>query len=52
MQPLTADLLAPLRGDRALPEEKRCTLDRLYQPQHICDGLDALLQAVGRKIAA
>ena len=48
--PLTAGLLAPFRGDRALPEEKRCTLDRLYQ--HICDGLDALLQAVGLKIAA
>jgi hypothetical protein len=37
-------------GDRALPEEKRCTLDRLYQD--ICDGLDALLRAVGLKIAA
>jgi hypothetical protein len=48
--PLTAGLLAPFRGDRALTEEKRCTLDRLYQ--QICDGLDALLQAVGLKIAA
>jgi hypothetical protein len=48
--PLTAGLLAPFRGDRALPEEKRCTLDRLYQ--NICDGLDALLRAVGLKIAA
>jgi hypothetical protein len=48
--PLTAGLLAPFRGDRALPEEKRCTLDRLYQ--HICDGLDALFRAVGLKVAA
>jgi hypothetical protein len=48
--PLTAGLLAPLRGDRTLPEEKRCTLDRLYQ--HICDGVAALFQAVGLRIAA
>lgn len=48
--PLTAGLLAPVRGDRILPEEKRCTLDRLYQ--HICDGLDALFQAVGLRVAA
>jgi len=48
--PLTAGLLAPSRGDRALAEEKRCTLDRLYQ--HVCDDLDALLRAVGLKIAA
>jgi hypothetical protein len=47
--PLTAGLLAPFRGDRALAEEKRCTLDRLYQ--HVCDDLDALLRAVGLKIA-
>jgi hypothetical protein len=48
--PLTAGLLTPFRGDRALAEEKRCTLDRLYQ--HVCDDLDALLRAVGLKIAA
>jgi hypothetical protein len=48
--PLTAGLLAPFRGDRVLAEEKRCTLDRLYQ--HVCDDLDALLRAVGLKIAA
>ena len=48
--PLTAGLLAPFRGDRILAEEKRCTLDRLYQ--HVCDDLDALLRAVGLKIAA
>jgi len=48
--PLTAGLLAPCCGDRALAEEKRCTLDRLYQ--HVCDGLDALFRAVGLKIAA
>ena len=48
--PLTAGLLAPFRGDRMLPEEKRCELDRLYQ--HVCDDLSALLRAVGLKIAA
>jgi len=48
--PLTAGLLAPFRGDRDLPDEKRCTLDRLYQ--RICDDLDALLRAVGLKVAA
>lgn len=48
--PLTAGLLAPFRGDRLLPEEKRCELDRLYQ--RICDDLDALLRAVGLKVAA
>jgi hypothetical protein len=48
--PLTAGLLAPFRGDRLLADEKRCALDRLYQ--HICDDLDALLRAVGLKIAA
>jgi len=31
-------------------EEKRCELDRLYQ--RICDGLDALLRAVGLRVAA
>ena len=48
--PLTAGLLAPLRADRILAEEKRCQLDRLYQ--RICDNLDALLQEAGLKIAA
>lgn len=48
--PLTAGLLSPFRGDHILAEEKRCQLDRLYQ--HICDGLDALLRAVGIKTAA
>jgi len=48
--PLTAGLLAPCRGDGLLREEKRCELDRLYQ--RICDHLDALLRAVGFKIAA
>jgi len=48
--PLTAGLLAPFHGDRMLPEEKRCELDRLYQ--RICADLDALLRAVGLKIAA
>ena len=48
--PLTAGLLAPFRDDQILAEEKRCQLDRLYQ--RICDNLDALLRAVGLKIAA
>ncbi|MGO9259687.1 MAG: hypothetical protein ACLQU1_25745 [Bryobacteraceae bacterium] len=48
--PLTAGLVAPFRGDRGLAEEKLCELDRLYQ--HICDDLDALLRAVGLKLAA
>ena len=48
--PLTAGLLAPFRGDRLLAEEKRCALDRLYQ--RICDDLDALVRAVGLKVAA
>ena len=48
--PLVAGLLAPFRGDRALPDAKRCTLDRLYQ--RIGDDLDALLKAVGLKVAA
>ena len=48
--PLTAGLLAPFRGDRALAEEKRCELDRLYQC--VSTDLDALLHAVGLKIAA
>jgi hypothetical protein len=48
--PLTAGLLAPFRGDRILAEERRCQLDRLYQS--ISDDLDALLRAVGLKIAA
>jgi hypothetical protein len=48
--PLTAGLLAPFRGDRILVEEKRCQLDHLYQ--RISDNLDAILQAVGLKVAA
>jgi hypothetical protein len=48
--PLTAGLLKPFRGDRVLVEEKRCELDRLYQ--RICDDLDALLRAVGLRVAA
>jgi hypothetical protein len=48
--PLTAGLLAPFRGDRTLAEAKRCELDRLYQ--HITDDLDALLRAIGLKVAA
>jgi hypothetical protein len=48
--PLTAGLFAPFRGDRILAEDKRCQLDRLYQS--VCTDLDALLRAVGLKIAA
>jgi len=48
--PLTAGLIAPFRGDHILVEEKRCQLDRLYQ--RVTDDLDALLTAVGLKIAA
>jgi hypothetical protein len=48
--PLTAGLLAPFRGDRALSDDRRCALDRLYQ--RISDDLDALLKAVGLKVAA
>jgi hypothetical protein len=48
--PLTAGLLQPFRRDRLLVDEKRCELDRLYQ--RVCDDLDALLRAVGLKIAS
>ena len=48
--PLAAGLLKPLPGDRKLAEEKRCTLDNLYQ--RIVDDLDELLRAVGLKTAA
>jgi len=48
--PLTVGLLKPFSGDRKLAEEKRCTLDRLYQ--RIVDDLDELLCAVGLKTAA
>ena len=48
--PLTAGLLAPFRGDQALSDQKRCALDRLYQ--RVSHDLDALLEAVGLKVAA
>jgi hypothetical protein len=48
--PLTAGLLAPFRSDRALAEERRCALDRLYQ--RVSDDLDALFRAIGLKVAA
>jgi hypothetical protein len=48
--PLIAGLLKPFPGDRKLAQEKRCTLDRLYQ--RIVDDLNELLRAVGLKIAA
>lgn len=48
--PLTAGLLKPFRRDCVLAEEKRCALDRLYQ--RVSDDLNALLRAVGLKVAA
>jgi len=48
--PLAAGLLHPFPADRKLAEEKRSTLDRLYQ--RITDDLDELLRAVGLKAAA
>lgn len=48
--PLTAGLLAPVRGDRLLAEARRCELDRLYQ--RVSDDLDALFRAVGLTVAA
>jgi hypothetical protein len=48
--PLTAGLLKPFRNDRILPEEKRCELDRLYQ--RVADDLDALMSAIGLRVAA
>lgn len=48
--PLTAGLLQPFHGDRRLQEAKRQQLDGLYQ--RIVEDLDALLAAVGLRIAA
>jgi len=48
--PLTAGLVKPISGDRRLAEDKRCTLDRLYQ--RIVDDLNELLRSVGLKVAA
>ncbi|HZM95283.1 MAG TPA: hypothetical protein VFB92_17765 [Vicinamibacterales bacterium] len=48
--PLTAGLLQPVTADARLAEEKRHRLDRLYQ--RIATDLDALLKAVGLRIAA
>jgi hypothetical protein len=48
--PHTAGLLKPFSGDRKMPDEKLCELDRLYRA--ISDGLTDLLRAVGLKIAA
>ena len=48
--PLTAGILKPFAGDRALTDQKRCQLDRLYQ--RVTHDLDALLAAVGLKTAA
>jgi hypothetical protein len=47
--PLTAGLLAPFDGDRALPAERLAQLDRLYQ--RVVAALDQLLEAVGIKAA-
>jgi hypothetical protein len=48
--PLTAGLLQPVPGDSRLQEQKRQHLDRLYQ--RVVDDLDALIAAVGLKVAA
>jgi hypothetical protein len=48
--PLTAGLLRPVAADTSLADEKRHTLDRLYQ--RIVTDLDALLRAVGLRAAA
>lgn len=48
--PLTAGLLRPLVSDARLADDKRHQLDRLYQ--RVVTDLDALLRAVGLKIAA
>jgi len=48
--PLTAGVLKPFSGDRALAAEKLCELDGLYQA--ISNGLTNLFRAVGLKTAA
>jgi hypothetical protein len=48
--PLTAGLLRPVPGDSRLQEQQRQHLDCLYQ--RVVDDLDALIDAVGLKIAA
>jgi hypothetical protein len=48
--PLTAGLLQPFAGDARLPRQNQHHLDRLYQ--RVVDGVDALLTAVGLKVAA
>jgi hypothetical protein len=48
--PLTAGLLRPVTADARLPDNKRHRLARLYQ--RLVADLDALLMAVGLKIAA
>jgi hypothetical protein len=48
--PLTAGLLQPFAGDSRLHQQKRHHLDRLYQ--RVVDDVDALIRAVGLKVAA
>lgn len=48
--PLTAGLMRPFAGDRRLADQRRTTLDRLYQ--RITDDLNELINAVGLKTAA
>ena len=47
--PLTAGLLSPVSADRQIDQQKRSQLDRLYQ--RVVDDLDALVRAVGLKVA-
>ena len=48
--PLTAGLLRPFAGDATLQPQKQHQLDRLYQ--RVIDDLDALITAIGLKVAA
>ena len=48
--PLTAGLLRPVTGDSRLHDQKLHHLDRLYQ--RVVDDMDALIEAVGLKVAA
>jgi hypothetical protein len=48
--PLAAGLLAPVRGDTKLQQQKRSQIDRLYQ--RVTDDLDNLIHALGLKTAA
>ena len=48
--PLTAGLLHPYRGDRAVSDQRLSQLDKLYRS--VVAALDQLVAAVGIKVAA